>query len=221
MNSARLLNVPTKLVEALKTYKQLWNKTPLLIHISTDQVYDGSKSFWSEQDKCEPVNGYGQTKLEAEQFIMKEWRQYVILRSSIIYGPPPPYRPVDRMLFLQFIDSNLKEKKSTMFFNDEYRCPIFVQDFAMLMQRIIFQNGPVGLYNFGGPDRLSRVDMAKLVAEHQGYSTEAIVSMSAKSIDRGVKSPEDISMELTRLRRFQKFAPTGFKEALYQIYPSK
>lgn len=30
------------------------------------QVYDGSKSWWKEDDECNPVNGYGQTKREAE-----------------------------------------------------------------------------------------------------------------------------------------------------------
>ena len=37
----------------------------LLVHV-LQQVYDGSKAFWSEEDACEPVNAYGRSKLEAE-----------------------------------------------------------------------------------------------------------------------------------------------------------
>lgn len=33
------------------------------------QVYDGSKANWTEDDQCQPVNVYGQTKVEAEQLI--------------------------------------------------------------------------------------------------------------------------------------------------------
>eukprot|EP01024_Parvocaulis_polyphysoides_P011880 TRINITY_DN14203_c0_g2_i3.p1 TRINITY_DN14203_c0_g2~~TRINITY_DN14203_c0_g2_i3.p1 ORF type:complete len:314 (-),score=16.32 TRINITY_DN14203_c0_g2_i3:283-1224(-) len=220
MQSARKLNVPSQLVSAMKEYKSKWKRAPLLIHISSDQVYEGTKAFWKEDDPCDPVNGYGWTKLEAEQFIRKEWPQYVILRSSIIFGPLPPFRSVGRTLFLQFIDQNLKEQKSTMFFQDEYRCPIYVQDFVTLIQSIVFQKGPIGLYNFGGPDRLSRVDMARLVAEYRGYKMDTIVPMKAASIDRGVRSPADISMDLTRLKTYQQFLPTGFREALRQIFPN-
>ena len=36
---------------------------------SAVQVYDGSKADWKEDDACEPVNAYGASKLEAEQFL--------------------------------------------------------------------------------------------------------------------------------------------------------
>ena len=42
---------------------------PLLIHISTDQVYDGSRAYWREDDACNPINVYGKTKREAELLI--------------------------------------------------------------------------------------------------------------------------------------------------------
>ncbi len=73
---------------------------------TTTKVYNGSKANWKETDACQPVNAYGQTKLEAEQVIQQQWPHHVILRSSIIYGPQSP-SPVSRALFLQFIESSL------------------------------------------------------------------------------------------------------------------
>lgn len=102
----RRANVPTHLLDALEQHAQATGVTPLLIHLSTDQVYDGSRPNWKETDACAPVNAYGQTKLEAEQCIQQRWPNHVILRSSIIYGPQSP-APVSRALFLQFIEASL------------------------------------------------------------------------------------------------------------------
>lgn len=72
------------------------------------QVYDGSRSLWREGDPLAPVNAYGRTKLAGEQAVAAGWPNHAVLRSSIIYGPPPP-QPVSRPLFLQFIDAQLAE----------------------------------------------------------------------------------------------------------------
>ena len=59
--------------------------------------------------------------------LQSQWPQHAILRSSIIYGPLSP-TPVPRTLFLQFIDRALCEGNPTTFFEDEYRCPVYVND---------------------------------------------------------------------------------------------
>jgi len=101
---------------------------PLLIHISTDQVFDGTSPMSSEDAKPNPVNAYGKSKAEAEANIQQQWSPHVILRSSIIYGPLPPYQGVGRTLFVQWMDGALRSGNETSFFNDEFRSPIFVYD---------------------------------------------------------------------------------------------
>lgn len=65
----RAVNVPVHLVECLEHHKQQWQREPLLVHISTDQVYSGLRQLWQEDDACAPVNVYGSTKREAEVLI--------------------------------------------------------------------------------------------------------------------------------------------------------
>ncbi len=69
----------------------------------------------------------------------------------------------------------------------------------------------------GGPERLSRVDMAAKVAEVWGYSPNAIVSAPSSSVDRGVASPADISMTSRKLETELGLRLTPFSEALQQI----
>lgn len=60
----------------------------LLIHYSTDYVYDGNKSGpWTEDDPVAPLNTYGATKLAGEQAIAATGANHLILRTSWVFGP--------------------------------------------------------------------------------------------------------------------------------------
>jgi dTDP-4-dehydrorhamnose reductase len=60
----------------------------LLVHYSTDYVFDGSKtSPWVESDKPNPLNVYGASKLAGEEAIKQVGGKYLIFRTSWVYGP--------------------------------------------------------------------------------------------------------------------------------------
>lgn len=60
----------------------------LLVHYSTDYVFDGSKtSPYGEEDPTNPQNVYGRTKLEGERAIQASGAAHLILRTAWVYGP--------------------------------------------------------------------------------------------------------------------------------------
>ncbi|HET9470759.1 MAG TPA: dTDP-4-dehydrorhamnose reductase [Usitatibacter sp.] len=60
----------------------------LLVHYSTDYVFDGTKEApYVEDDSPAPVNAYGATKLEGERAVAASGCAHVILRTSWVYGP--------------------------------------------------------------------------------------------------------------------------------------
>ncbi|AET02100.1 putative methionine adenosyltransferase [Medicago truncatula] len=214
-DTANAINVPSSLVKWLQSFKQ--NST-LLIHLSTDQVYEGEKSFYKEEDIPIPVNVYGKTKVAAEKFISENFPNFAILRSSIIYGPQT-VSPVPKSLPIQWIDSALSKREKVNFFHDEFRCPIFVKDLVTIILALTSQWLSEGkqmqlLLNAGGPDRVSRVEMADAVAQFRGYDTSLIKAVSASTVDRGVKSPADISMDITRLVQTLNINPVSFKDGV-------
>ena len=61
-----------------------------LIHISTDYVFDGEKpigELYRPEDKTNPINVYGQTKLEGERGVQAADDRAVILRTSWLHSP--------------------------------------------------------------------------------------------------------------------------------------
>ena len=60
----------------------------LLVHYSTDYVFDGSKAgAWEETDSPRPLNVYGASKLAGEEAICAVGGRYLIFRTSWVYGP--------------------------------------------------------------------------------------------------------------------------------------
>ncbi|KAL8162515.1 hypothetical protein V2J09_014004 [Rumex salicifolius] len=210
--AAMSINVPSSLVKWLSGFKE---RNTLLIHLSTDQ---GSKSFYKEEDETAPVNVYGRSKVEAEKFISANWSNFAILRSSIIFGPQT-LSPIPKSLPIQWIDSVLSEGNKVNFFYDEFRCPVYVKDVASTILALAEKWLSDGkqmklLLNLGGPDRLSRVQMAETVADIRGYDSSLINAVSAGTVDRGVKSPSDISMDISKLVETLGILPTPYKDAV-------
>lgn len=64
------------------------NRGALLVHYSTDYVFDGAKSTpWLEDDPVHPLNAYGATKLAGERNIQQTGGSHLIFRTSWVFSP--------------------------------------------------------------------------------------------------------------------------------------
>ncbi|RVW27906.1 hypothetical protein CK203_084955 [Vitis vinifera] len=176
-------------------------------------VYEGVKSFYKEEDETVPVNVYGKSKVAAEQFISTNFSNYAILRSSIIIGPQA-ISPVPKSLPIQWIDGVLSRGDKMDFFYDEFRCPVYVKDVVAII--LALTTGWIA-------DRVSRAQIAETVADVRGYDT--LINQTSKrpawllsqswafncQVDRGVKSPVDISMDITELIQTLHISPTSLR----------
>src|SRR3954447_7555507 len=90
-----------------------------LIHLSTDLVFDGEHGApYSEDDEPRPVMTYGQAKLEAEQLVALAHPDALIVRTSLLLGPPDGQQEA------------LARRDDVEFFSDEIRSPIPVRELA-------------------------------------------------------------------------------------------
>jgi len=122
------------------------------IYISTDQIYDGSKGNYDEADESGPLMVYGRTKLEGERRAAALCSQLVILRLALIYGRGNTVRPS----FTDGLEERLRAGQEVPLFVDQYRTPLFVEQAASVIERLIQEPDVGGVFNLGGGERLSR-----------------------------------------------------------------
>lgn len=111
-----------------------------MLYISTDYVFDGTKdSFYEVDDKPNPINVYGKTKLLGEQAVQKILDKYFIVRISWVFGEHGN-NFVKTMLRLG------KERKEINVVADQYGSPTYTADLAPLLIEMI-QTEKYGVYH--------------------------------------------------------------------------
>jgi len=132
---------------------------------------------------------------------------------------PRPHTTVGKGSFLQFCAERLSAGTATDFFSDEVRSVVWVGDIVSILASLA-RDGvspqSAGVYNMGGPERVTRVEVAEAVAAQGGYDAPLLIRPVARSslppAARAVASPPDISMDSTKLRSLTGHPATRLAE---------
>ncbi|MBN9285359.1 MULTISPECIES: dTDP-4-dehydrorhamnose reductase [unclassified Flavobacterium] len=132
----------------------------VLLHISTDFVFDGNKSIpYTEEDQPNPTGVYGQTKLEGEQVIQQIAEKYYIIRTSWVYSEFGNN-------FMKTMLRLASERDTLNVVNDQIGTPTYAVDLAKaLLQIITSAKENYGIYNFSNEGVCSWFDFAKKIFE--------------------------------------------------------
>lgn len=125
-----------------------------LIHYSTDYVFDGEKTAYTEEDSPNPLNAYGRSKLLGEQKIMETMENYYIIRTSWLYGPHGK-NFVDTMLELS------RTQQLVKVVNDQFGRPTYTLDLAQATQMVISYSP--GIYHLTNDGTCSWYDFARAI----------------------------------------------------------
>jgi dTDP-4-dehydrorhamnose reductase len=162
---------------------------------STDLVFDGSKSWYREEEPAEPVLEYGRTKRAAEPFVLAVPRG-VVARLGLLYGPTRCGKPsfFDRSLAL------LQQGVPQPFFEDEFRTPLHYLTAAEAFVRLA-ESTYSGLIHVGGPERLSRFELMQRVALALRIDPCLVQPDSRNRSPLPEVRPADVSLDTTRFAR--------------------
>lgn len=164
-------------VKAAKNYNKF------LIHVSTDFVFDGTKNKpYTEEDRPNPIEWYGQTKLEAEEVVKSELEHYSILRPSFPYRSNYPAK----LDLVRKIIAGLKEDNLPPMFADNFITPTFVDDLCKVFFMFTLKR-PRGTWHATGSDFMSSYDLAmkiKTVFELPGKVEQGSLADYLKTSER-------------------------------------
>jgi len=97
-----------------------------LIHISSDYIFNGINGPYEEDDRPEPINYYGETKLLSEKLLQDSGLPFTILRTNVLFGNS--HSKVAN--FVYWVIDMLKNRETIHIVNDQYGNPTWADALA-------------------------------------------------------------------------------------------
>ncbi len=183
-----------------------------LVYISTDYVFDGEKGNYDEQDTPNPINYYGVTKLQGEKQVIHHCKNYVILRTSVLYGWHPWKQD-----FATWVIKSLKQNKETTVVDDHYNTPTLADNLAEMTIKAV-QKDLQGLYHASGSERISRYEFAKQIAKVFSLDQNLIKPTKMSQLTAWVaKRPRDSSLNTSKIQKQLKIKALNITEGLNRM----
>jgi dTDP-4-dehydrorhamnose reductase len=203
-------------VNLLKTLSEKANEyNARLIFTSTDLVYKSinglNDELLKEDGALEPKSLYAETKVQAEDIIKNTCKDYLILRTSLLYGMGLSHTRTHFQNMLEALENN---EKVNLFFN-QYRTPLEAKDGARIISELIEKNISNETINFGGEEKISRYEMGELVCDVFGFDKVNLVKTDGKKM-LGDIFVEDVSMDTSKLQSYG-IKQKSVKEVLLEI----
>jgi len=136
----------------------------LVVHISTDFVFDGTKpGVYLEDDPPSPQSVYGRTKAESEARVRASApAHHLVVRTAWLYG-------AGGRNFVQAILAAAREGRSLRVVTDQVGCPTWSEDLAEALLALVAADAR-GTFHACGRGEASRLEMAQAILEAAGLA---------------------------------------------------
>jgi len=162
------------------------------VHISTDQLFDGTSQWMTETDDLSPLNIYAKTKIQGENSVLEVCLDALIIRTNF-FG----WGTSLRASFSDWILRSLEERQTLNMLTDGYFTPILINDLINLIVEFV-DAGASGTFNVCGVDRVSKYEFALELARTFDYSTELINPVSIDSFNFKATRPKEMSLRSSK-----------------------
>jgi len=136
----------------------------ILVHYSTDYVFDGKFSkHVNEEEKPNPINTYGVSKLAGEQMVRNNCSRHFIIRTGAMYGAEPS-RGKDNTNFVLSIIKKAKEQDKIEVVSNCLVSPTWTMQLAKNLMYLL-DSPEYGTYHMVALGDGSYYDFAKLIVD--------------------------------------------------------
>jgi dTDP-4-dehydrorhamnose reductase len=181
----------------------------LLVHYSTDYVFDGEKPApYVEEDEPNPINAYGASKLAGERAIAASGCRTLILRTSWVYGP----RGANFYLTMLRL---ARERPELRVVDDQVGAPTSSLAIARATAQLL-RPGAHGLYHLSAAGRTSWCGFARAILARAGIATP-VVAIRTEDYPAPAKRPRNSRLDCSRLRADFGVALAPWEEGLAEV----
>ena len=205
--TARAINAvaPGVMAETAKTVGAL------LVHYSTDYVFDGGKDApYKEDDAPAPLGVYGRTKLDGERAIQASGCRYLILRTEWVYGP---YGANFLLTMLRLAAS----RPELRVVDDQFGAPTSARAIAEATARILSAGVPQdsGLYHMTSAGQTTWCGFARAILAGSG-SNVPVVAIATRDYPTPAARPRNSLFDNSRFEKRFGFRLPAWEEGLRQ-----
>jgi dTDP-4-dehydrorhamnose reductase len=170
---------------------------PHLVHVSTDQVYDGPGPH--AEDVVQPINVYGLSKYAGE--LVAERVGATVLRTNF-FGRS---RCAARTSFSDWLVASLREGKPITVFDDVLFSALHLHSLCDVIAAAI-EHRPAGVFNAGCRDGLSKAGFALSLARKMALPTTAVRVGTSADVALRARRPLDMTLDVSRIERALKLS---------------
>ncbi|KUG24155.1 dtdp-4-dehydrorhamnose reductase [hydrocarbon metagenome] len=185
-----------------------------LVYFSSDYIFDGKSGPYSEVDTPNPINEYGKQKLIAEHYIALHSNNYLIIRTTIVYGWESQGKN-----FICRLLKTLKNKNILKVPMDQIGNPTYAPNFAEAVIELVTK-GIAGVYHMAGPDRINRYNFACEAAKIFGLGTEFIHPILTADLGQPALRPLGVGMKVDKAKAVLSTQLMGYQEGLRSMATS-
>lgn len=198
-------------VDAVKYIADACNANNVhLVHLSTDFIFDGEDGPYDEEAEPNPVSYYGESKLKAEEIVLKSGLDAAILRTVLVYGIA---EDMSRSNIALWAKGALSKGQQINVVDDQFRSPTLAEDLADGCILAAKQKAN-GIYNISGKDQLSVLEIVQQVADYWKLDKSLINPVSSKTLSQPAKRPPKTGFILDKAIRELGYKPHSFMEGL-------
>jgi len=182
------------------------------IFVSTDFIFSGldGQNPYTEEAKADPVNYYGQTKLDGEELLKNSNLKWAIARTVLVYGLA---NDLSRSNIILWVKSSLEAGKQIQVVDDQVRTPTLAEDLAagcILMA----EQGATGIFNISGSELLTPYQMAMETADYFGLNQELIVRTDSTKFTQPARRPMKTGFVIEKAKNQLGYRPKTFREGI-------
>lgn len=203
--------------EAPKVLAEIAKSTDsLLIHYSTDYVFDGMKNgLYTETDVTHPLNIYGKSKLKGEQNITSVGERFLILRTSWVYAEHGHN-------FMRTILRLAQERNELSIVNDQWGSPTsasWLAEISILLSQRFFSKHPLesGIYHAVCSEETNWCDYARFILECANIDNVSLIPVASNDTTKKAKRPKNSRLSTEKIQSMIGLRPPSWKKEVQRI----